>query len=246
MNFPVVAKEINIPESLASEQSNASTADPSVPTYLSEVYDWAYLNPRNVALLDRNAVVDVLLFGNARRLMRSATKEIKPGQKVLMAAHVYGNFVNKLADAVGPTGQLDIIDIAPIQVSNCRKKVGHMPQVSVRQADAALPHEADYDVVLSFFLLHEVPDGKKRAIVDSLLNGVKEGGKALFVDYHRPHILHPVGYILSVVNDLLEPFAKALWRHEISEYAGKADAYHWRKTTLFGGIYQKVVVKKKL
>lgn len=245
MNFPVVAKEIKLPDSLATAQSNASVVETAVPTYLSEVYEWAYLNPRNVALLDRPAVVDLLLFGNARRLMRSVTQEIKPGQKVLMAAHVYGDFVNKLADAVGPTGQLDIIDIAPIQVANCRKKVGHLSHVNVRQADAADKHDTDYDVVLSFFLLHEVPDGKKRAIVDSLFAALKHSGKGIFVDYHRPHLLHPVRYILEFVNNRLEPFAKSLWRHEISEFSSTAHDRNWRKRTFFGGVYQKVVAEQR-
>jgi len=245
VNFPVVAKEINLAESLGAQQSNASIAETAVPSYLSEVYDWAYLNPRNVALLDRTLVVDVLLFGNARRLMRAATQEIMPGQKVLMAAHVYGDFVNKLANAVGPTGQLDIIDVAPIQIAHARQKVGHLPQVTIRQADAAGPHDNDYDMVLSFFLLHEVPDGKKRSIVDALLAGVKPGGKAVFVDYGRPSRLQPIRYILDFVNERLEPFAKALWKHEISEYAGEPEAYRWWKKSFFGGVYQKVVVNKR-
>ncbi len=33
-----------------------------VPDYMTEVYDWAYVNPRRAALLDRNLVVSTLLF----------------------------------------------------------------------------------------------------------------------------------------------------------------------------------------
>jgi len=217
----------------------------AVPAYLSEVYTWAYLAPTNVELLDRSVVVDILLFGNARRLMRAALKEIEPGQKVLMAAHVYGDFVARLAERVGPQGGLDVIDVAPIQVEHCRRKVGHLAHVNVRHADAASPGGGPYDVVVCFFLLHEVPDGKKRAIIDALLRSVSPGGKVVFVDYHDPHRLHPLRYLLQVVNCCLEPFARSLWRHAISVFASDADAWSWDKRTFFGGVYQKVVVRRR-
>lgn len=241
MNFPVVAKEVPLADSLTGSASQTVT----VPSYLRDVYTWAYLNPKNVALLDHPAVVDLLLFGNARRLMRTVLAEIEPGSKALMAAHVYGDFVNRLAGRVGPTGELDIIDIAPIQVANCRRKVGHLPHVSVHLADAAEPGGGPYDVVVCFFLLHEVPDGKKRAIVDALLGSVAPGGKVVFVDYHRPHILHPIRYILSVVNRLLEPFANALWHHDIAAFASDAEGFTWSQRPFFGGVYQKVVARRE-
>lgn len=47
-----------------------------VPDYLVKVYDWAYVTPKWVDLLDRNAVVRFLLFGNDKRLMRCYLDEI--------------------------------------------------------------------------------------------------------------------------------------------------------------------------
>ena len=243
MNFPVVAKDIPLSDALADIPNRSTSQSVAVPAYLSEVYTWAYLAPANVEMLDRSIVVDVLLFGNARRLMRGAIAEIEPGQKVLMAAHVYGDFVNRLADRVGPDGTLDIIDVAPIQVEHAQRKVGHLAHVTVRQADAAMPGGGPYDVVVCFFLLHEVPDGKKRAIMDALLDQLAPGGKAVFVDYHDPHKLHPIRYLLQVVNRLLEPFALALWDHELSAFKSKPDRFSWEKKTYFGGVYQKTIVR---
>lgn len=245
MNFPSIVKDVALRESLDGLIENASTATEEVPAYLHDTYNWAYLDPRNVALLDRNIVVDVLLFGNARRLMAAALRAIKPASRVFMAAHVYGDFVNRLADHVGPAGYLEIIDIAPIQVSNCRGKVGSLPYVRVHQADAAERDGRTFDTVLSFFLLHEVPDGKKRAIVDSLLSRVPPGGNAVFVDYHRPRLWHPVRYILEFVNSQLEPFAKSLWRHDIAAFASEPERFVWEKQTFFGGVYQKVVARRQ-
>lgn len=248
MNFPATIKEISLRDSLDTIEDDFQTPATdalAVPSYMEEVYDWAYVNPRNVELLDRPIVVDVLLFGNARRLMSSALSEVQPGQRAFMAAHVYGDFVNRLADRVGPAGHLEVIDVTPIQVAHCRRKIGRLPHVTVRQADAAVHAGAPVDMALSFFLLHEIPDGKKRAVVDNLLSKVAPGGRAVFVDYHRPRLWHPVRYILSVVNDWLEPFAKAMWSHEIRDFASDPDAFTWEKRTFFGGVYQKVVARRR-
>lgn len=245
MNFPSIVKDAPLSNSLDGLIENASTATEEVPAYLHDTYDWAYLNPRNVALLDRNIVVDLLLFGNARRLMAAALEAIAPAGRVFMAAHVYGDFVKRLARHVGPAGYVEIVDIAPIQVSNCRRKVGDLPYVRVRQADAAERDGRTFDTVLSFFLLHEIPDGKKRAVIDTLLSRVPSGGTAVFVDYHRPRWWHPVRYVLEFVNSQLEPFAKSLWRQEISTFASEPDAFSWEKQTFFGGVYQKVVARRR-
>lgn len=245
MNFPVAAKDIPLSDPLVDLPNRSTSQSVAVPAYLSEVYTWAYLAPANVEMLDRSIVVDVLLFGNARRLMRGALDEIQPGQKVLMAAHVYGDFVTRLADRVGPDGQFDLIDVAPIQVEHAQRKVGHLSHVNVRQADAAAPGDDTYDVVVCFFLLHEVPDGKKRAVMNALLERLAPGGKAVFVDYHRPSRLQPIRYLLHVVNRLLEPFALALWDHELSAFASEREKYSWTKRTYFGGVYQKVVVRRR-
>jgi ubiquinone/menaquinone biosynthesis C-methylase UbiE len=245
VNFPVAANDVPLADTLVDISNRSTSQGVAVPAYLSEVYTWAYLAPTNVELLDRSIVVDVLLFGNARRLMRAALKEIKPGQKVLMAAHVYGDFVNRLAERVGPQGELDVIDVAPIQVEHCQRKVGHLAHVNIRHADAAVPGGGPYDVVVCFFLLHEVPDGKKRAIVDALLRSVAPGGKVVFVDYHNPHRLQPIRYILQAVNFCLEPFARSLWRHAISVFASDPGAWSWDKRTFFGGVYQKVVARRR-
>jgi SAM-dependent methyltransferase len=245
LNFPATVKEITLRDSFDHNEEIPATDDLIAPSYMEEVYDWAYINPRNVELLDRQFVVDVLLFGNARRLMAAALNEIAPAHNVLMAAHVYGDFVTRLADRVGPAGHLEVVDITPIQVDHAHRKIGHLSHVKIHQADAATHVGGPFDMTLSFFLLHEVPDGKKRGIVDSLLSKVEPGGKAVFVDYHNPKWWQPVRYILSFVNDKLEPFAKSLWHREIREFASESEAFTWEKQTYFGGVYQKVVAHRK-
>ena len=45
-------------------KTRRSTPAPAVPGYLEKTYAWAYLNPRNVRLLDRPFVVSTILWGN--------------------------------------------------------------------------------------------------------------------------------------------------------------------------------------
>jgi len=217
---------------------------PEVPDYLLDTYYWAYLNPRNVRLLDRESVVRTILWQQHNRLRNAAFSEFEPGLDVMQAACVYGDFSTALAEHVGPAGYLDIIDVARIQVANCRRKLGSLPQVKVRQANLLQPGERRYDVVVCYFLLHELPDDYKHAITNVLLARTKPDGKVVFVDYHKPHWAHPLKPITSLVFDTLEPFAKGLWKTEIQDFARQPALYNWRKETFFGGLFQKVVASR--
>jgi len=216
-----------------------------VPRYLREVYHWAYLNPVNVRLLDREAIVSAILLGNGARLRRALTSEIVAGQRVLQAAHVYGGLIPEMAARVGTAGYLDVIDVVPLQAALCRRKLRGFPHARVRIADAARPGDGEYDVVACFFLLHEIPDERKCAVVDALLARTAPGGRVVFVDYHGPVRWHPLRGVMRHLFKRLEPFAQSLWHNEISDFASRPGDYSWEKQTLFGGLYQKTVVRRR-
>jgi SAM-dependent methyltransferase len=160
---------------------------------------------------------------------------------VLHVAHVYGRLIPEVAAQVGHSGQLDVIDVVPLQAALCRRKLRGFPQAHVRIADAAQPGDGVYDAVTCFFLLHEIPDERKLAVVDALLARVVPGGKVVFIDYHEPARWHPLRGPMRCLMNWLEPFAESLWRHEIAEFASIPGDYRWQKQTLFGGLYQKTV-----
>ena len=83
----------------------------AIPAYLHETYAWAYLNPRNVHLLDRDLVVLAILWGNDWRLRRAVINELRPGEDVLQVSHVYGSIIPNLARLVGPRGHLEVMTI---------------------------------------------------------------------------------------------------------------------------------------
>ncbi|MDH3671792.1 MAG: rhodoquinone biosynthesis methyltransferase RquA [Gammaproteobacteria bacterium] len=226
---------------VAAPLADASACD--VPAYLRDTYGWAYMSPRGMAVFDRPWMVSTILFGNYRRLQRVFLEELEPGLKVLQAACVYGDFSENLAKFLGANGRLDVIDVAQLQVANCEQKLERFPYARAWVGDAATPRAETYDAITCFFLLHEVPDEYKRAVLNALLQSVRPGGKLVLVDYHRPHFANPLKALMSLVFDTLEPYAKSLWHNDITAFANTPDRFEWRKQTYFGGLYQKVVAR---
>lgn len=217
-----------------------------IPDYLRDVYTWAYLTPLAIKIFDRQVAVQTILWGNAQRLINAVLAELTPGDRVFQPAAVYGSLSAQVAERIGPLGQLDVRDIAPIQVALTRRKLAGYPQAHVTWGDAAAPAPGQYDVVNCFFLLHEVPDAVKAQVVPAMLRLARPGGKVVFVDYHRPHGWHPLKPLMTKIFDWLEPFAHTMWRREIADFAGESAAdWTWSKRTRFGGLYQVVVAAQR-
>ena len=217
-----------------------------VPGYLVRTYKWAYLTPRSVYWLDRQWVVNTILWGQAERLISQAVGFFQPGQRVLQAACVYGDFSARLAQRLGPSGQLDVVDVAPIQIANLRRKFSRlsssaMPQIRLRVADLAVSKNlagAVFEGVCCFFLLHEVPWSVRQRLVHNLLAAVEPGGRIVFVDYHAPHSGHLLRGVMHTVFRTLEPFAGSLLEQDIETISPRGCDFDWHKTTVFGGLYQ--------
>ncbi len=220
-----------------------------IPEYLVDVYSWAYVKPKNIDLLDNRLVYHTILFGQGWKLMRAYLEEIKPTDRVLQVAHVYGNIIRKLAEKVAVNGSLDIIDVVPHQLKRAAiklKGVDGEENIDMWLQDAGEYYSKQYDTIGIYFLLHEVPDPLKKRIIENALRVIDEtDGQIVFIDYHNPSYFNPVRQILRFINFTLEPFANSMWEREIKDFTTKTNQYEWKKTTYFGGVYQKVVVKKK-
>lgn len=224
--------------------SGAGYPDAQLPDYLERYYWWAYLRPASLRIFDRHWVVNAILWGQYRRLCDAAIAEMAPGTEVLQLACVYGDLTPRLARHLGPSGRLDVVDIAPLQIDNTRAKLKGMPWANAYVADAADPGSETYDTVLSFFLLHELPDALKTRVVDAALAQVGPGGRAIFVDYARPRRWHPLRPVIALVFRLLEPFAETMWSVPIRSLAPSPGRHLWRVRPAFGGLYQIVVAER--
>jgi ubiquinone/menaquinone biosynthesis C-methylase UbiE len=232
------------PDSLAGE-----IAAPPIPDYLQRVYWWAYLHPRAVFLFEREWLVNLILWGNYQRLCDEALSELgggEEGQRLLQVACVYGDLTQRVAGQMGARNRLDVIDVAPIQLSNLRRKLQPDTRIHLHQQDSRSLRFADgtFDRTLLFFLLHEQPEEVRRATLAEALRVTRPGGKVVIVDYHGPESGHPLRQVMKLILRTLEPFALDLWKDEIRDYLPKEAAIaSYDKATSFRGLYQKIVIQ---
>jgi ubiquinone/menaquinone biosynthesis C-methylase UbiE len=232
-----------------SPQARAERAPAVIPDYLQKTYWWAYLHPRAVHVFERQWLVNLILWGNFAKLRDAALREL--GEvihgRVLQVACVYGDFTEHLLRRLGPTGHVDVIDVAPIQINNLHSKLSHTQQLTASLQDSNDLHFADasHDAVVVFFLLHEQPADVRRKTIAEAFRVTRPGGKLVFVDYHKPKRANPFRYLMVPVLTLLEPFAMDLWNGEIKDWLPPATTYRTLdKQTYFGGLYQKVVITR--
>jgi len=228
--------------------SGAPTAPPPIPDYLQDTYWWAYVHPKSVWVFEREWLVNLILWGNMRKLTRSVLDELnlQPRSSVLQVACVYGDFSNRLASHLGHTdSRLSVVDVAPIQISNIEKKLVAHDNVSVHHQDStcmSFPNES-FDETVVFFLLHEQPEDARRKTVAEAIRVTRPGGRVIFVDYHGPNRSNPMRYVMKPILTLLEPFAMDLWREELPAFMpAEIEPEQVTSSFYFGGLYQKVVL----
>lgn len=230
-------------------QAIAAPAPLSIPRYLDEAYWWAYVHPNALRAFERKWLVNLILFGNYGRLRDAALADLgRPVTgRTLQVACVYGDLTARLLERLDAEATLDVVDILPIQLRNLAAKLPADERVALLQADSsslACP-DASYDQVLIFFLLHEQPTDVRRGTLAEALRVVRPGGKIVIVDYGQPAPLHPLRPLMAGVFGTLEPFARDLWRHPITDFlpAGVQPAAMEHRQ-YFGGLYQKLVVTR--
>lgn len=234
---------------VAKAEALPALAHAPVPEYLQSTYWWAYLHPRAVHIFERQWLVNLILWGNFSKLRDAALQEMGDviHGKVLQVACVYGDFTEHLVRRLGPTGTLDVVDVAPIQIKNLQTKLTNPEHVTASLQDSTALQFADgsRDAVVVFFLLHEQPAEVRVKTISEALRVTKPGGKLIFVDYHKPVAISPFRYIMVPILTTLEPFAMDVWRGEIVDWL-PADIKPAKveKETYFGGLYQKVVITR--
>ena len=220
----------------------------AVPEYLNDTYWWAYVHPKAVDFFERQWLVNLILWGNFAKLRDAALRELGeklPGRS-LQVACVYGDFTPRLSErVVRGEGTLDVVDVLPIQLSNLGRKLGDDSPVTLVNRDASdLGFAADtYDRVILFFLLHEMPLDVRRRTLAEAVRVLKPGQELVIVDYHRPVGWHPLKPVMTFILRNFEPFAMDLWNHQVEEWLPEGARVD-RKETFWGGLYQKLVVRK--
>lgn len=229
---------------------DAAAPSSSPPRYLTRYYWWAYVHPRAVRFFERQWLVNLILWGNFRKLRDAALDALGrtlPGRS-LQVACVYGDLSRHLLDRVRRgRGRLDVVDVLPVQLANLARKLPDREGLTLHHADAsALPMaDAAFDRALLFFLLHEQPPDIRRATLREAWRVVRPGGRLVLLDYARPAWWNPLRYLWLPLLRRLEPFAPDLWRHDITallpaDWAGA----RLERRSYFGGLYQLLTVER--
>ena len=221
----------------------------AVPQYLRDVYWWAYVSPRAVRLFEREWLVNLILWGNFGRLRDAAIGALGALEgRTLQIACVYGDLTARLSRRIAAGGNLDVVDVLPVQLENLTRKLPADSAVGLYQGDSsslAFP-TASYDQALLFFLLHEQPDAVRRKTLAEALRVVKPGGRIVILDYHRPRSSHPLYWPMVAILKTLEPFAMDLWRHDVMDgFPKDAPVRLVEKRTMFGELYQLLTLVKE-
>ena len=232
--------------SLAELRKNCQ---PQIPAYLEDVYWWAYVRPGAISFFERQWLANLILLGNFVMLRDKALAELEPcvHGRTLQIACVYGDFTPRLVEHIGERGMLDVVDVVPAQLENLRRKLPASTHVRLSQSDSTSLkfNDATYDQAILFFLLHEMPAEVREQTLAEALRVLKPGGKLVIVDYHKPPRFNLLRYLFPIMFTLLEPFALAIWKHEVSDWFPHGfKPASLSKETMFGGLYQKVVIVK--
>lgn len=226
----------------------STSAIAAIPEYLKQTYWWAYVHPRAVYVFERQWLVNLILWGNFARLRDEALDAL--GQQLdgrtLQIACVYGNLSARLRERLTPEGNLDVVDILPVQLDNLARKLPVDPRITLHQGDSsALPMASEsYDRALLFFLLHDQPEDVRRKTLAEALRVLRPGGKLVIVDYHRPSALSPLYWPMQGILRTLEPYAMDLWRQPIDEFLPKDVAIaSIERSTSFAGLYQLLKIR---
>jgi ubiquinone/menaquinone biosynthesis C-methylase UbiE len=219
----------------------------AVPDYLMRHYWWAYVHPKAPRVFDRLWLINLILLGNYNRMRRTALAEFTAPSlgRMLQIACVYGNLTPKLAKrAALQDGQLDVIDVLPIQLRTLKWKLPKRAPVKLMRMDSTTLHLADaiYDKVLLFFLLHEQPQDVRAQTIAEALRVLKPDGTLVICDYGPPAWWNPLRYLMVPFLALLEPFALSLMRKPVKDLL--PPDMRVTHTPFFGGFYQKVVAKR--
>lgn len=221
----------------------------AIPDYLRQNYDWAYIRPGAVRLFERAWLVNLILWGNYRRLGDAALAALGatlPG-RTLQIACVYGDLTPRIAARIPPGAQLQVIDILPVQLANLRAKLAPGARVRLALQDSTALAEADasQDRALLFFLLHEQPAEARARTIAEALRVVKPGGKIVIVDFARPRWWHPLRYAWLPVLNRIEPFASDLWQGGPETWLPRSSRIGAvTRQDVFGGMYQLVTLTR--
>jgi len=113
------------------------------------------------------------------------------GQHVLVVACGTGRGMIELAEAVGPTGRVDAVDLSDEMIEQARiksEKSGLNDRIFLKQGNAKeLPYPDDaFDIVYNGYMLDLIPFDGFEPILKEMKRVLKPGGKLVLLNMSKP------------------------------------------------------------
>lgn len=117
--------------------------------------------------------------------------DAQKGQRVLVVACGTGRGMTELAQAVGPTGRVDALDLSEQMIEQARAKstaLGLEERVHFKQGNAKeLPYPDDtFDIVYNGYMLDLIPLDGFEPILNEMQRVLKPGGKLVLLNMSKP------------------------------------------------------------
>ena len=218
------------------------------PEYLAHYYWWAYLAPFGVWFFSHHIVINLVLFGQYRRILNALLQHLHtaPCGRMLQLTCAYGKLTPALA---GLTDELHLTDVASIQLKIAGNGLAHQHRSALmaRMNAEPLAYAADsFDTVVIFFLLHELPPAARQRALSEALRVLKPGGRLLIAEYgidRNRHPLHRIALLRRII-ERLEPFLHDFQQEDLPAQLQSCAMKHGRSLQpadehpLFGGYYR--------
>ncbi len=221
------------------------------PAYIFSVYNKLYIKDRLSKYLDSEKFAKISTFGQYNKIKRSVLEETKEMQNVLWVGNSWGNFMREISQKIGEQGSFDVVEAAPRQSAKAKEKLKRSLNAKIILDDIEFycPKKSrkrvKYDLVIAYFLLHEIPDKKKKRVIENLISLTTRSGKVMFIDYDKPKRFNIMKYPVMWINKLLEPFANSLMTKGLRSFVPEPKKYIWDKVNFFANMYQRTTIKRK-
>ncbi|MDH5778179.1 MAG: class I SAM-dependent methyltransferase [Gammaproteobacteria bacterium] len=219
-----------------------------VPVYLARHYWWAYLWRPAVWFFDHQFIINLILFGQYRKLMTAAMAHIDktPKGEMLQLTCVYGSLTPSIVNKIRPN-VLHIADVSPAQLENVRAKIKNKNNILMTRlnAESLAYRDNSFSTIIVFFLLHELPQEARTRALAECMRVLDHDGVLICAGYNAlpaKHFLYRFPVTRFILTKL-EPFLASLWKFDILSALNELGRpFHKRaesiaKTEVFSSFY---------
>lgn len=216
-----------------------------LPPYMDLFSNKMYYRRGLCGVLDDSRVAHFNSFYAYKKIIKDMLHDITKNAHVLQIGLTFGDEISAVYEKVHKHGKFDIFDISDVQVERAKERYENY-NINIMNYNAVLPWDEKYDVIICYNLLHELPLKTRQKIMDNALNGLTNGGKAIFVDFAEPEFFNPLKWPLFLYNRLYRPFCESLWDEPLENFCSMKDEFRWNHSYYQWRLFQKVVATRKI